>query len=239
MPPTPTLAIETSNPSAGGAIGVALGQGDRVAGVEMLTEGLPHDEALMPAIDRLCRAAGVSPNDLGLVAVSAGPGGYTAVRIAVTTAKALALALGVPAVGVPSALVAAHEFLASSPDGPPGSTGPFAVALANKDASTYVQIFDARAVPLTTGEDVDATRLSELLAAHHVRVLLADGTLHESLTQAAARFGVDRRPLTLSPASCLRASATLTPAGPETLEVMYPREPEAVVKWRRLHNLPG
>jgi tRNA threonylcarbamoyladenosine biosynthesis protein TsaB len=53
-------------------------------------------------IDRLLREAALRPRDLDRIAVGIGPGSFTGVRIAVSYAKSLAYATGVPLVGVSS-----------------------------------------------------------------------------------------------------------------------------------------
>jgi tRNA threonylcarbamoyladenosine biosynthesis protein TsaB len=54
------------------------------------------------------RYHGVAASDLAGVAVSMGPGSYTGLRIGVSAAKGLCMAVGVPLVGVPSLEAAAH-----------------------------------------------------------------------------------------------------------------------------------
>ena len=61
-----------------------------------------HNLDLMPTIAALCDEHGVTPADLAEVYVSLGPGSFTGLRIAVATAKMLALSLGVKLVGVPT-----------------------------------------------------------------------------------------------------------------------------------------
>ena len=65
-----------------------------------LKNGLTHSENLLPAIDNVLRALGVSARELGLVAVSVGPGSFTGVRIGVATAKGMAFAHDIPCAGV-------------------------------------------------------------------------------------------------------------------------------------------
>jgi len=55
---------------------------------------------LLPNIDQLLSSNGRAPGDLGLIAVSRGPGSYTGIRIGIATALGLARSIGVPCVGI-------------------------------------------------------------------------------------------------------------------------------------------
>ena len=59
-------------------------------------------ERLIPEIQTLFQKAGREIKDLSAVAVGVGPGSFTGVRIALSAARGLALALGVPVFGVSS-----------------------------------------------------------------------------------------------------------------------------------------
>ena len=61
-----------------------------------------HSECLMECVDGLCKSAGVRPADLGMVACMKGPGSFTGLRIGFSTAKGMALALGIPLIAVPT-----------------------------------------------------------------------------------------------------------------------------------------
>ncbi|MGH9297421.1 MAG: tRNA (adenosine(37)-N6)-threonylcarbamoyltransferase complex dimerization subunit type 1 TsaB, partial [Acidimicrobiales bacterium] len=61
-----------------------------------------HVELLHPMIEAVCVSASVGLGDIDAVAVDVGPGLFTGIRVGVSAAKGLALALGVPAVGVTS-----------------------------------------------------------------------------------------------------------------------------------------
>lgn len=80
----------------------ALVEGVRVAAhvSEPMTQG--HDARLAPVVDQVMRQAGLGFADLDRVAVIVGPGSFTGVRVGVSFARALALALDIPAVGVSS-----------------------------------------------------------------------------------------------------------------------------------------
>ena len=59
-----------------------------------------HTVELLPSVEKLFTQAGASKNDLTALFVCVGPGMYTGLRVGVTTAKAMAHALGVPIIGV-------------------------------------------------------------------------------------------------------------------------------------------
>lgn len=96
--------------TAGGSV-LGIDTSGRIGSVALLSdspreerfeEGMIHGVAVAPAVERLLADAGLGASDLDLVAVGRGPGSYTGVRVGVAFAKTLALAAGVPVVGVPS-----------------------------------------------------------------------------------------------------------------------------------------
>lgn len=99
------LGVESSGPRGG----VALLDDGRTLGEALFEAGMVHGREIAPAADRLLRAAGKAPGDLGLVAVDIGPGSYTGLRVGLAAAKGLAYALGRPMIGVPSLDVLAES----------------------------------------------------------------------------------------------------------------------------------
>lgn len=61
-----------------------------------------HSEMLMPHIEQVMALANAAKQDLSLIAVSIGPGSFTGLRIGLATAKALAYALNIPLIGIPT-----------------------------------------------------------------------------------------------------------------------------------------
>ena len=59
-----------------------------------------HSQTLLPMVRTLLRDTGTQVKDLDLLAVSAGPGSFTGVRIGVATVKGLALGADKPCIGV-------------------------------------------------------------------------------------------------------------------------------------------
>ncbi len=92
------LALETATD----VCSVAVMQEGRLTVDLTLTRRRAHAENLAPMIEAALQMAGVAPSALDAVAVSAGPGSYTGLRIGVSTAKGLALATGARLIGVPS-----------------------------------------------------------------------------------------------------------------------------------------
>ena len=62
--------------------------------------GLTHSRTLMPMVEQMFKNAGLTPEDMDVIAVAAGPGSFTGIRIGVAAAKGLAFALDKPAAGV-------------------------------------------------------------------------------------------------------------------------------------------
>lgn len=75
-------------------------QAGRELGRSVLDLGKGHAEHLMAVIEAALNAAGKAFADLDAVAVSVGPGSFTGLRVGVSAARGLALALKVPAIGV-------------------------------------------------------------------------------------------------------------------------------------------
>jgi tRNA threonylcarbamoyl adenosine modification protein YeaZ len=87
-------------------------------GREVLDIGKGHAERLIGVIESALGRAGLSYADLGRIGVSIGPGSFTGVRVGVATARGLALALSIPAVGVNTLEALAAEALTEFPDKP-------------------------------------------------------------------------------------------------------------------------
>ncbi len=83
-------------------VGCAIGGHEGVLASAHAARGRRHAEMLVPAIDFVRRQAGITLDEIGVVAVDLGPGLFTGLRVGVATAKAMAHALKVPMIGVAS-----------------------------------------------------------------------------------------------------------------------------------------
>ncbi|MBO6518746.1 MAG: tRNA (adenosine(37)-N6)-threonylcarbamoyltransferase complex dimerization subunit type 1 TsaB [Rhodospirillales bacterium] len=118
-----------------------------------------QSEALMPMIDQVVAEAGISFPDIDAVAVTRGPGAFTGLRIGLATARALALAIGKPCLGVgtfDALLAEARDRSARS------EIDAFVVAVDSKREEVFVAIFDSGGVAL----GAPAALLPQQVAGH-------------------------------------------------------------------------
>ena len=85
----------------------ALLQGDRLLAERREEMARGQAERLMPLLQELLDGAGVAWRDLAVIGCGTGPGNFTGIRISIAAARGLALALGIPAVGVSATEAAA------------------------------------------------------------------------------------------------------------------------------------
>ena len=92
------LAIE----SASTVCGTALFLEDQMIDMDELTKPRIHGERLPVIVDKILSNHSLMVTDLDGIAVSAGPGSYTGLRIGMSLAKGLAISGGIPIISVPT-----------------------------------------------------------------------------------------------------------------------------------------
>jgi tRNA threonylcarbamoyladenosine biosynthesis protein TsaB len=107
-----TLAIDTATPHGR----FALAEDGELLGYQPHNVMGSYADALLPVVDTLLETAGRRLAEVELVAVTAGPGSFTGVRIGVATAKTLAWALGAELAAVSTLAAMAADLLAEHPD---------------------------------------------------------------------------------------------------------------------------
>lgn len=90
------MAFETSAKAGS----VALHDGEKLLAQSVCNTGLTHSQTLMVMAEDLLKNTGVIPQDVTAVAVAAGPGSFTGVRIGVAAAKGFAWGADIPLYGV-------------------------------------------------------------------------------------------------------------------------------------------
>ena len=104
------LAIDSS----GLVASVAVVEDDRLLGEYTIDHKKTHSQTLLPMIDALAQMIELDMGSLDAIAVAAGPGSFTGLRIGSATAKGLGLALEVPLVAVPTVDAIAYTLYGAS-----------------------------------------------------------------------------------------------------------------------------
>jgi tRNA threonylcarbamoyladenosine biosynthesis protein TsaB len=106
------LGIDTAT----GIASVAVLDGTTVL-AETRSETAGHRADLLVLVDDVCNRAGVTPRELDGIAIGAGPGTFTGLRIGMATAKGIGFAAQRPLWAVSSLAALAHADLESDPSG--------------------------------------------------------------------------------------------------------------------------
>lgn len=88
--------------SSGLVASVAVLEDDRLLAEYTINYKKTHSQTLLPMLDEIGRMIDLDLNTLDAIAVAAGPGSFTGLRIGAATAKGLGLALDKPLIGVPT-----------------------------------------------------------------------------------------------------------------------------------------
>lgn len=106
------LAIDSSAFPASAAV---VNDGKTVAEFYIHTK-FTHSQTLMPMIKSVLDMSQTDIKDIGLVAVTKGPGSFTGVRIGVASAKGIAMPLNIPCCGISALEAIAYNFYGDSDD---------------------------------------------------------------------------------------------------------------------------
>lgn len=99
------LSVDSSAVTAS----AALTDGEKVIKSEFVNAGLTHSETLLPMIKRVMQ--GCDFTCLDAIAITAGPGSFTGVRIGVATAKGLAFKNNIPCISISTLEAIAYNFI--------------------------------------------------------------------------------------------------------------------------------
>jgi tRNA threonylcarbamoyl adenosine modification protein YeaZ len=174
------LAIDTAAPRLQLAL---LRDNDRV---ETLVEDMATGQAerLFPALAELLERAGTAYPDLTRIAVTTGPGSFTGLRIGLSAARGLGLALNIPVLGIPSLLALSLT----------AQCEPVAVLVDARRDEAYFQSFSGPGIP------IGAPALLPIATAR-ARTPLGAGTITSPFIDIAAlaRFAMTADPALYPP----------------------------------------
>ncbi len=112
MSATRIIHIETATTTCS----VAAGENGVLVAVRSVHDGYKHAENLLRLVEEVMQEAGWKYDVLSAIAVSAGPGSYTGLRIGVSTAKGLCYGLDIPLIAVSTLYSLASGFQRQFPD---------------------------------------------------------------------------------------------------------------------------
>ena len=161
------LALETSAK----AVSAAVSEDGKILASGYQDTGLTHSRTLMPIVEHILKNTGLSLSDMDAIAVAAGPGSFTGIRIGVAAAKGLAFAAEKPAVGV-STLAAMARNVAFC-------DGLVVCAMDARRQQVYNALFEAkdgRLTRLTPDRAISLEALAEELAGDpRPKTIVGDG----------------------------------------------------------------
>lgn len=228
------LAIDTSNHP----MSVALVEDDQLLATTTLNMVRNHSIYLMPTIDRLFNLVKWQPADIDRIVVAQGPGSYTGIRIAVTTAKVLADTLKVKLVGVSSLEVVARNVLPTTTaiivpffDARRGNV--FAGAYQWKDGQLVNRIEDQHLGMATLLDQLAAVDQPVILVGHLTkRIEDQFEVLPDNVTLAPRAYGIPSTYQLALAGENRPAVKEIDPFVPHYLRIT-----EAEANWQKLH--PG
>ena len=161
----PTLiAIETSTESCSAAL---LRDGKLIERSELAPRR--HAELILPMVESLLDEAGVSRRQLDAVAVGRGPGAFTGVRLAISVAQGLALALDIPVVPVSS--------LAALAQAAPAREGAILAVIDARMGEIYAGTFQRTADGLVEPVSAESVGLASELVLPNTDCIVGSGWL--------------------------------------------------------------
>ena len=175
------LGIETATD----VCSVALLDGEALLAEASVFVRRSHAARLTPLIQELLAHTGRSPAALSAIAVSAGPGSFTGLRIGASTAKGLALAADAALVAIPT-LDALAQAAWPAPD-----PTPVLVTLPSRRGEVYGALYRPDVAGLVHTHQTEALALDEIedwLPQEHTIRLLGPGT--PRVLEAAEKAGL-------------------------------------------------
>lgn len=134
------LAFDTCLGAVSAAVRWQGGRGEWLLREAYEARATGHAERLFPMIAEIMESAGLAFSAIDRIAVTAGPGTFTGVRVGIAAARAFALATGKPVVAMTSLAVMAHRagmLLGAAREG-----RPLVVAVDARRGMVYLQRFD-------------------------------------------------------------------------------------------------
>lgn len=142
------LSLDTSCAT----LSIAVLDDDKVLACQTQTMERGHGEALIPMIDTVLKQAHIDISQINGVATAIGPGSFTGVRVGLSTARGIGLALNIPVYGVTNLEAVSYEI-----------NQPIMAVLDTKRGDYFTQDFDANGQPTNAPHIQNVEQLKALL----------------------------------------------------------------------------
>lgn len=157
--------------SSGMVASVAVVENDIILAEYSVNYKKTHSETLLPMLDEVVRMTELELTDIDAIAVAAGPGSFTGLRIGSATVKGLGLALKKDIVPVPTCHALAYNLW-----NVPGIICPIMDARRNQVYTALFEYADDELVCIREQEAMDVGELLDILGSYRKKVtFLGDG----------------------------------------------------------------
>ena len=225
------LGIDTT----AGVASVAVTENGKILSSYYIDSGNTHSATLLPMIESSLKTLALKVSDIGLFALSSGPGSFTGVRIGAATVKGLAFADSTPCVGV-SSLEAMAENLRSL-------EGIICPVINARSGRVYAALFssDGQSAPrrLTSDDALPVEELREALLGFEGQNIYFVGDAYDIVKAATDLEGIKETPLAIRQQNAagvaflgerkyrMATGAEREEMSAENLSVIYLRKPQA------------
>lgn len=210
------LALDTAQ----GACSVSLAAGGSLVAHQSVRLDRGHAEAILPMVEEVLAQGDLTLDRLDRVAAVTGPGTFTGVRVALSVARALALACRLDTVGASGLTVLAHQAARA------GYTGAGLCVLAGRGDDLFYQRFMIDPEPCPLEEPVSGPWRA--IVPSDVRWVAGDAPQLEDL---ARQLGVSALPTAVDSRVLAQMAPGLTPT---LLTPLYLKAPDVALSSKKL-----
>lgn len=128
-------------------------------------------EHLLPMVQKLLKSADLEFKQLDAIVTTIGPGSFTGLRLGLSAAKSLGLALDIPVRGIETLHALSLSYAQKRGEDLEEN---FAVLVETKRSDFYIQIFDGAALPVTLAQSCELQGVLDLMDEYGCETAIGD-----------------------------------------------------------------